>query len=111
MALGESIKGFASFIRTVVAVDGTTLKHNYIGYLNIASTIDGNGQIFPIAFGIGDEENEPAYTWFFQCFKECFGEIDNLVFVTHQYKGIENALKLVYLTTIMVYVCIILVRI
>ena len=96
MALGGSIKGFASFIRPVVAVDGTTLKHKYSGYLYIASAVDGNGQIFPIAFGIGDGENEAAYTWFFQCFKECFGEIDNLVFVTDRHKGIENALKVVY---------------
>ena len=96
MALGGSIKRFSSFIRPVVAVDGTTLKHKYSGYLYIASALDGNGQIFPIAFGIGDGENESAYTWFFQCFKECAGEIDNLVFVTDRHKGIENALKVVY---------------
>ena len=43
-------------------VDGTTLKHEYSGYLYITSAVDGKGQIFPIAFGIGDGENEAAYT-------------------------------------------------
>ena len=95
MALGGSIKGFVSFIKPVVTVEGTTLEHKYNGYLYIASAIDGNGQIFPITFGIGDRENEAAYTWFFQCFKECFGEIDNLVFITDRHKGIENTLKVV----------------
>ena len=44
MALGGSIKGFASFIRPVVAVDGMMLKHKYSGYLYITSVVDGNGQ-------------------------------------------------------------------
>ena len=54
MALGGSIKGFSSFIRLVVAVDGITLKHKYSAYLYIVSALDGNGQIFPVAFEIGD---------------------------------------------------------
>ena len=97
MALGASIRGFRSSIRPVVVVDGTTLKHRYRGYLYIASAVDGNGQIFPLAFGVGDGENQEAYTWFFSCFREAYGEPDNLVFVSYRHKGIENALKVVYL--------------
>ena len=96
MALRGSIKRFSSFIRSVIAVDGTTLKHKYSMYLYIASALDGNVKKFSIAFGIGDGENESAYTWFFRCFKECVGEIDNLVFVINRHKGVENALKVVY---------------
>ena len=96
MALGASIQGFRSSIKPVVAVDGTTLKYRYRDYLYIALAVDGNGQIFPLALGVGDGENQEAYTWFFCCFREAYGEPDNLVFVFDRHKGIENALKVVY---------------
>ena len=96
MTLKASIREFHSNIRFVVTVDGTTLKHGYRDYLYIASAVDGNVQIFPLAFGVGDGENEEAYTWFFHCFKEAYEEPDNLIFVTDMHKGIENALKVIY---------------
>ena len=89
MALGASIRGFQSSIRPVVAVDATTLKHKYSGHLFIAAAMDGNNQIYPLAFGICDGENEAAYIWFFTRFKETFGETENLVFVTDCHKAIE----------------------
>ncbi|XP_060672157.1 uncharacterized protein LOC107416658 isoform X3 [Ziziphus jujuba] len=52
MALGASIRGF-QHMRRVVAVDGTTLKNRYRGLLYIASCLDGNNQIYPLAYGIG----------------------------------------------------------
>ena len=61
--------------------------------------MDGNNQIYPLAFGICDGENEAAYIWFFTRFKETFGETENLVFVTDRHKAIENALKVVYPNT------------
>ena len=64
MALGQSRAGFNK-VRPVVAVDGTHLKGKYKGTLYVAACFDSNEQIFPLAFGIGDTENESLYTWFF----------------------------------------------
>ena len=96
MALGASIRGFQSKIRPVIAIDGTTLKHRYRGYLYIAAAVDGNGQIYPLAFGVGDSENEKTYIWFFHYFREAYEEPNNLLFVFDRYKVIENTLKVVY---------------
>lgn len=52
-------------MRKVVIIDGTHLKGKYSGCLLTASAQDGNSQIFPIAFGIVDSENDEAWTWFF----------------------------------------------
>ncbi|XP_062103771.1 uncharacterized protein LOC133814881 [Humulus lupulus] len=35
---------------------------------------DGNNQIFPVAFGIGDSENDNAWIWFFTRLKEAIGD-------------------------------------
>ena len=96
MAIGASIRGFKSHIRPVLAVDGTTLKGKYKGTLYIAAGLDGNEQIYPLAFGIGDGENDEAYTWFFEKLKDVVGDVQNLVFVTDRHKAIESSLNTVF---------------
>ena len=55
MALEASIRWFHSNIRSIVTIDETTLKYRYHDYLYIASTVNGNGYIFSLAFGIKDD--------------------------------------------------------
>ena len=52
IALGPCFTGFTS-CKPVVAIDGTHLKGKYKGVFYVASIMDGNEQIFPIAFGVG----------------------------------------------------------
>ena len=94
MALGQSIAGFNK-LRPVVVVDGTHLKGKYKGTLFVAACLDGNEQIYPLAFGVGDTENEQSYTWFFERFKEAYGEVPNLVFISDRHKGLERAIATV----------------
>ena len=97
MALGQSRAGFNK-VRPVVVVDGTHLKGKYKGTLYVAACFDGNEQIFPLAFGIGDTENESSYTWFFERFKEAYGDVDGIAFITDRHKGLERAIAKVYPT-------------
>ena len=83
-------------LRPVVAMDGTHLKGKYKGTMFITLCFDGNQQIYPLAFGIADMENETSYTWFFQRFKEAYGEIDDLVFITDRHKELERVNATVY---------------
>ena len=64
MALGQTITEFNK-VRHVVVVDETHLRGKYKGTLFIASCFDGNEQIYPLAFGIAETENEISYTWLF----------------------------------------------
>ncbi|KAL1214397.1 hypothetical protein V5N11_016063 [Cardamine amara subsp. amara] len=57
IAYGAFINGF-QLIRNVVVVDGTHLKGKYSGVLLVAAGQDGDGHIFPLAFGIVDVEND-----------------------------------------------------
>ena len=64
------------------------MKEKYKGTLFVAVCLDGNEQIYPLAFGVGDIENEQSYTWFFERFKESYGEVSNLVFIYDRHKGL-----------------------
>ncbi|KAH9730924.1 SWIM-type domain-containing protein [Citrus sinensis] len=64
VALGSSIKGFMQYIRPAIAVDGTHLKGLYHGSMFVATCLDGNNQLYPLAIGIMDSENNDAWEWF-----------------------------------------------
>ncbi|XP_009781726.2 uncharacterized protein [Nicotiana sylvestris] len=54
--------------RPVIAVDATFLKSKFRGVLMISVSKDANNQIFPLAFGIAESENNNSYEWYFTQF-------------------------------------------
>ncbi|KAK1582103.1 hypothetical protein Q3G72_011835 [Acer saccharum] len=73
------IDGFLSSIRPVIAVDGTFLIGPHRGVLFVAVCMDGNEQIFPLAFGVGDSETNEAWEWFLSRLHKAVGEVDDLL--------------------------------
>ncbi|XP_033134292.1 uncharacterized protein LOC117127751 [Brassica rapa] len=57
--------------RRVIVVDGTHLSRKYGGVMLVAAAQDGNFQIFPLAFGIVDAEDEPSWERFFTKLASC----------------------------------------
>ncbi|XP_022855837.1 uncharacterized protein LOC111377032 [Olea europaea var. sylvestris] len=97
MALGPSIRGFLSSIRRVICVDGTFLKSKYRGTLLVATCQDANRQIYPLAWGIVDSENNDSWTWFFQKLRQITDDTDELVFISDRATSISNGFNSVYL--------------
>ena len=62
IAFDACIRGF-QFIRNVIVVDGAHLKGKFKGVLLVAASQDGNGEIFPLAFGIVDSETYSSWKW------------------------------------------------
>ena len=89
IAFGASIKGYR-YMRKVVVIDGTRLKGRYGGCLLSACCQDGNFQIFPLAFGIVDSENEDAWEWFLSQLKTFVEDAHHLVFVSDRHGSIYN---------------------
>ncbi|KAK4851991.1 hypothetical protein QYF36_020100 [Acer negundo] len=85
MSLGSSIRGFRRCIRHVIAVDGTHLKGRFGGTMFVATAQDGNEQVYPIAFGYGDSENNLSREWFLECLRGALGNIDDLVFISDRH--------------------------
>lgn len=57
VALGQCVRSFQTTLRRVLAIDGTHLKGKYKGVLFVATTLDGDNHIVPVAFGIRKSEN------------------------------------------------------
>ena len=93
--IGVDINGF-KFMRKVVGIDGTFLKSQYKGVLLVATAQDGNGQCYPIAWGIVDSENEDAWTWFLSKLKEVIGDSDELAFISDRALSIKKAISNVF---------------
>ncbi|KAA0056715.1 MuDRA-like transposase [Cucumis melo var. makuwa] len=75
-------KGFLNCIRPVIVMDGTFLKNKYCGQLIVSVCLDGNNQIYPLAFGVVDRETDDSIQWFLEKLKGAIGEVSNLGFVT-----------------------------
>ncbi|KAL5583295.1 hypothetical protein UlMin_015737 [Ulmus minor] len=93
---GESrFKGF-HYMRKVVEIDGTFLKGQYRGVLLVATAQDGNGQCYPLAWGIVDSENEDAWTWFLTQLKEVIGDTDELALISDRAPSIKKAISTIF---------------
>ncbi|WMV49530.1 hypothetical protein MTR67_042915 [Solanum verrucosum] len=78
----------SSEIRPIVVVDGSHLRGSYNGTFVSASTLDGAGNILPLAYGIVDSENDASWTWFFEQFREAHGLKDNMCVVSDRNESI-----------------------
>ncbi|XP_058208614.1 uncharacterized protein LOC131321721 [Rhododendron vialii] len=59
-----SIYGFLNACRPLLGLDRSVLKSKYLGTLLFATGFDGDGALFPLAFGVVDEENDDNWMWF-----------------------------------------------
>ncbi|XP_019264866.1 PREDICTED: uncharacterized protein LOC109242467 [Nicotiana attenuata] len=91
------IKGFDQ-CRPIVVVDGSHLKSYYTGTFVSASTLDGAGHVLPLAYGVIDSENDTAWTWFFEQFKEAYCERESMCIVSDRNGSIIKFVSRVYPT-------------
>ena len=96
MSIGASLVGFHTSIRPVIAIDGTFLKAKYLGTLFIAECKDGNNQIYPLAFGIGDLENDASWEWFLTKLHDAIGHVDDLFLISDRHGSIERVVHKVF---------------
>ncbi|XP_060175449.1 uncharacterized protein LOC132606121 [Lycium barbarum] len=90
IALKAFIKGFEC-CRPIVVVDGSHLKTTYNGTFVSASTLDGAGNILPLAYGVIDSENDKSWTWLFEQFKQAYWNRDNMCVVSDRHESIIKA--------------------
>ncbi|XP_075074460.1 uncharacterized protein LOC142162057 [Nicotiana tabacum] len=82
--------------RPVVVVDGTFLKSGYRGIMLTASTMDAAGTILPLAYAVVDSENDESWKWFFEQFKQAYGERPSMCVVSDRNESILKATSIVY---------------
>ncbi|XP_015077183.1 uncharacterized protein LOC107021102 [Solanum pennellii] len=97
ISLRPMMRGF-EFCRPVVVVDASHLSGAYRGTFVSASTLDGAGCILHLAYGVVDTENDCSWTWFFQQFKNAFGEREKMCIVSDRNESIKKGVSIVYPT-------------
>ncbi|KAK2662336.1 hypothetical protein Ddye_000910 [Dipteronia dyeriana] len=95
----QSLYRFRRCMRLVIVVDCTHLKGRLGGTMFVATAKDGNEQVYPIAFGYGDSENNLSWEWFLDFLKGALGHIDDLVFIFDWYASIEARISKVFPNT------------
>ncbi|XP_047307427.1 uncharacterized protein LOC124910759 [Impatiens glandulifera] len=87
---GCSIRGFR-YCCPILCVNANFLKHKIGCQLLIA--LDANEQLFPVAFGVVDSENNNSWTYFMQQLRVAIGLVPDLVFVSDRHPSIANTLS------------------
>nr|VDD55179.1 unnamed protein product [Brassica oleracea] len=95
LSFRASIRGF-KYQRKVIVVDGTHLSGKYEGTMLVAAVQDGNFQIYPLAFGIVDGENDESWEWFFTKLASCVSDEYPLVIVSDRHSSIIRACEKVF---------------
>ena len=76
----------------VVVIDGCHFRKRNGGVILVATAIDGNGNIFPVAIGTAEQECVDAWTWFLQRVRTALqiGSGNGVVVLSDMGKGIDN---------------------
>ncbi|XP_022861684.1 PKS-NRPS hybrid synthetase CHGG_01239-like [Olea europaea var. sylvestris] len=96
MALEQCIRRFRNVMRPIIIVDGRTLNSKYQGKLIITTCQDANIQIYPLAFGIVDSENDMSMRWFFTKLREVIEKVEDLAFVIDREQPLINSMAEVF---------------
>nr|XP_009596272.1 uncharacterized protein LOC104092383 [Nicotiana tomentosiformis] len=95
---GEPADSYNKLPGPIVVVDSSNLKSAYTGTFVSAGTLDGVGHIMPLAYGVVDSEKDAAWSWFFEQFKEAYGERENMCIVSDRNESIIKSVSRVYPT-------------
>lgn len=96
LSFGKSVRGLCSAMRRVIAVDETFMKTKYEGVLLVATAIDGNSNMYLIAFGVINLENEDSWKSFFRQLNVVIADSKGLAFVSDRNASIAKAIGTVH---------------
>ena len=93
-AFGPSIEGFMH-CRPILSIDGTHLYGKYLGTLLVATGVDANQGLFPLAFAIVHTESWQTWSWFIRSIWNLIPSLRTrcITFISDRMKGIPCALR------------------
>lgn len=65
------------------------MKNKYRRVLLVATTLDGNTNLYRIAFGVADSENDHTSEWFLRQLRVVIADELSLAFVSDRYGSIQ----------------------
>ncbi|XP_058092440.1 uncharacterized protein LOC131238865 [Magnolia sinica] len=83
----QCIRSLILHVRRVLCVDAAHLTGRYKGVLFMATALDGNNHILPVAYGIGESENNSSWRWFLGILSKTIRNLPGLVIMSDRNKG------------------------
>ncbi|MQM00808.1 hypothetical protein Taro_033548 [Colocasia esculenta] len=88
-----SAYGFEVGFRPILFLDGTHIKqHRVQGVILAASALNGNNELFTIAYSIADSETYDNWVWFLQNLKKALLSDRRIAFLLDRGKGLKEAI-------------------
>ena len=91
-AFAPSIKGF-EHCRPVLSIDAAHLYGKYKERLLMATGLDANEQIYPLAFAIVYTESYETWSWFLRCIRHYVTKRQGICIVSDRHAGIIKAVE------------------
>ena len=77
ISFAAQVRGFLGGCRPIIGIDGAHLSGYYKGVMLTAVAIDGNNEIFVLAYGIVDTESIDSWTYFFRNLRCLFAQYES----------------------------------
>lgn len=102
ISFSASIHGFLHGCLPIIAFGAMQLKSKYLGSLLSVTSVDADGGLFPVAFGIVDIETDESWMWFVLEFNKLLEisteTIPRLTILSDYRKPIVDAVKRIFPT-------------
>uniref|UniRef100_A0ACD6AFZ9 Uncharacterized protein n=1 Tax=Avena sativa TaxID=4498 RepID=A0ACD6AFZ9_AVESA len=96
VAFSASLHGFEHGCRPLLFLDVVSPKPNKQWKLLTASSVDGEGDVFPVAFTVVDAENHENWHWFLEQLKSSLSTSRAITFISNGEDGLWDEVPLVF---------------
>ncbi|KAL5211746.1 hypothetical protein ABZP36_022593 [Zizania latifolia] len=96
VAFHASIQGFVHGCRPLLFLDVISVKPNKHWKLLAATSVDGEGDMFPVALSVVDDESQENWHWFLEQLKASLPVSGELTFISNGKSGLWDEVSLVF---------------
>lgn len=96
VAFHASLHGFEHGCRPLIFLDAVSAKPNKQWKLLAATSVDGEGDVFPVAFTVVDEESRENWHWFLEQLKSSLSASRDITFISNGENGLWDEVRLVF---------------
>jgi hypothetical protein len=96
VAFNASLHGFEHGCRPLLFLDAVSPKPNNKWKLLTATSVDGEGDVFPVAFSVVDAENRENWHWFLEHLKSSLSASRAITFISNGESGLWDEVPLVF---------------
>ncbi|KAG9455912.1 hypothetical protein H6P81_000420 [Aristolochia fimbriata] len=85
---GACRHAYASRLRPLLSVDSASLRGKYPGKFLVASGIDGNSEVIPLAYAVVEKESLETWSWFLRMLETHLLTVNNTVTIMSDWQNV-----------------------